>query len=171
MIHWRVSLVEYTYLVCLLEKETCFVWSALPRQAVKCERMISKLVASQCAEGPVTPKYILASGYCHCQACAAALGDQLRCWLWKLEHSRNKDAKRAQSAGPVAESLMSEYLCCPEMSILLFSSLNEAVSLNPICLFHQWESRSSMKHEEDPSSPFPAPWCEDEGYGGKFRLL
>lgn len=71
------------YLVCLLEKETFFVWSALSRQAVKSKgRISSKLVTYQCAEAPVTAKYILASGYCHCQACAAAFGDQLRCWLW-----------------------------------------------------------------------------------------
>lgn len=66
---------------------------------------------SQCAEAPVTLKYILASGSCRCQACAAALGDQLRCWLWKLEHIKNKDPERAQSAEPAAESLMSKYLC------------------------------------------------------------
>lgn len=44
MIHQRVSLVEYIYLVCLLEKETCFVWSAFSKLAVQCERTISKLV-------------------------------------------------------------------------------------------------------------------------------
>jgi len=32
------------------------------------------VVTYHCVEAPVTAKDILAFGYCHCQACAAALG-------------------------------------------------------------------------------------------------